>query len=211
METKHLTPSVAGLLAVTLAGCLTNEPPSKEWLAAEDSIAREEWLQTNGMAWPSITGPTETVMTPGMRIVAKTSEGEIVIDAGRGYARSYTWDGATRSVELIPRKARWYGGLGIYYPGPGQHWKPNKGITRGVLEEGILWFKDLNGFWAWIREARTQRDYIYSKDGLVVGWRKVLERKQLNVDVWQIMIAGQKPEDLPDNNDTQIEVTPSAR
>ena len=87
-----------------------------------------------------MTGKVETVMTPGMKITALTSNGEITILASKDYERSYTWDGETRSVKLGARKSRWYGKLGIYYPGPGQHWKSNHGTkVRGKsLMERLL-------------------------------------------------------------------------
>ena len=110
------------LTVFVFAGCQP-EPPSENWKRAEESIAREAWLWTNGMVWPANGISAEIVMTPGMQITAHTEKGEITIRAGDGFERFYTWDGATRSVKLWPRKTRWYGSLGIYYPGPGQHWK----------------------------------------------------------------------------------------
>src|SRR5688572_17793478 len=68
----------------------------------------------------------EIVMEPGSRLTATTPIGKIIIDAGRGLRRSYTWDGATRFVEMWPRDKRWYGSLGIYYPGLGNHWREHK-------------------------------------------------------------------------------------
>ena len=78
----------------------------------------------------------EIVMSPGMTITATTPTGAITVTAGRGLKRSYTWEGATRSVEMWPRGERWYGSLGLYYPGPGNHWEAHNGITRGGLQEG---------------------------------------------------------------------------
>ncbi len=49
----------------------------------------------------------EVVMSPGMRITAVTPAGTITITAGKGLKRSYTWEGATRSVEMLPREKRW--------------------------------------------------------------------------------------------------------
>ena len=68
-----------------------------------------------------ISKKNEIVMAPGSRLTATTPVGRIVINAGEGLRRSYTWDGATRSVEMWPRDKRWYGSLGIYYPGPEWH------------------------------------------------------------------------------------------
>ena len=195
------------MVVACLAGCITREPRSEAWRKAEESITRERWSYTNGMAWPAVDGVIETVLIHGMCVSARNSEGQITIKAGAGYERSYTWNGATRSVNLWPRKSRWYGSRGIYFPGPGQHWKSNGGITRGVLNEGVLWFKTKNDALAWIRQNQSAKYCVYSADGLMVNWQKVPARKQLNVDVWQIMVAGEKPTSLEGSENDRIAVT----
>ena len=137
------------------------------------------------------------------QITATTSVGTIRIASGRGLRRSYTWDGATRSVEMIPRTERWYGSLGIYYPGPGEHWFPHEGITRAVVEEGQQHFRSTQEAIAWLR-ARTWMPFVSTSDGLVVGWMKVPERKQLSVEVWQLYIAGSKPAHFPKASDGAV-------
>lgn len=147
----------------------------------------------------------EIVMSKGMKIKATTPVGMIEIEAGEGCERSYTWEGATRSVIMGPRGERWHGSLGLAYPGPGNHWQEHNGITRGVLEEGQQHFSSEKEALAWIKERGFVKP-VYRKDGLVVGWSKVLERHQLNVEVWQIYIKGKKPKKLPGANDAAIQV-----
>lgn len=105
---------------------------------------------------------------------------------------------------MWPRQERWYGSLGLYYPGPGNHWKSHNGITRGVLGEGQQHFKTVEETLAWISEQKRWMPFVYRNDGLVVGWRKVPPRKQLNVEVWQIYINGEKPMALPGSEDDKI-------
>ena len=57
----------------------------------------------------------ELVMAKGDRIIATTDAGRIEITAGDGLRRDYTWDGATRSAELVPRTERWHGSMGAYF------------------------------------------------------------------------------------------------
>jgi hypothetical protein len=147
----------------------------------------------------------ETVMVPGMRITATTSTGTIAITAVDDLTRSYTWEGATRSVEMDPRTERWYGSLGLYFPGPSDHWQEHNGITRGVLEEGQQHFKTTQEALHWIRSRWIP--YVYRDDGLVVGWNKTLPRKQLNVEVWQLYVNGKKPQQLPGSQNKQITIT----
>ena len=134
----------------------------------------------------------ELVMSEGMEIKAKTQNGEISIKAGKGLNRSYIWDGAVRTAELWPRKSRWYGSFGAYYPGPGLHWKNHNGIKRGVLDEGQQNFETVEEALAWLKLPYNS-DCVYRDDGLVVCYSKNLERFQLNVSVWQIYIGGKKP------------------
>ena len=149
------------------------------------------------------TVKNEIAMSPGMKITATTPNGVIAVSAGNGLSRSYTWQGATRSVTMLPRAERWYGSLGLYYPGPGLHWLPHKGIARGVLEEGQQHFKTVAEALKWIR-SRTWMPYVYTSSGLVVGWKRVPARMQLNVEVWQIYINGRKTSNLPGSQNSRI-------
>jgi hypothetical protein len=143
-----------------------------------------------------------------MEITAEMATGMIKIRAAEKYERFYTWNGATRSAKLWPRTQRWWGSLGIYYPGPGEHWKSNGGITRGVLGEGVLWFKTVDDAGNWIKRARsTVLDYVFADDGLLIGFGKIPARKQLNVEVWQIMIAGEKPRSLAGSQNHLLSVS----
>ncbi len=142
------------------------------------------------------------VIAPGGSITAKTPAGTITITAGKGLRRSFTWEGAMRSVEM--GVARGTATLG--WPGPGDHWKEHKGITRMVGSESELNFPTLAAARRFL--ADQSKEYggntVYTNDGLVVTFAKVLPRKQLNVDVWQILIAGRKPTILPGADDTKI-------
>lgn len=148
----------------------------------------------------------EVAMADGMVLEASTSVGKIQIEAGPQSKRSYTWEGATRSVIMNHRLGkRWYGSKGLYYPGPGNHWEDHNGIRRGVLEEGQQHFKSVQEFMAWLKE-RSYMPFVYTNGGLLVGWRKSLERNQLSVEVWQIMIQGKKPKSLPGATDDKVKI-----
>jgi hypothetical protein len=108
---------------------------------------------------------------------------------------------------MWPREERWYGSLGLCYPGPGHHWKEHNGITRGVVEEGQQHFDSVEAAMEWIAQ-RTWMPFVYRNDGLMVGWGKVPGRYQLDVEVWQLMINGEKPASLPGATDEAIKVSP---
>lgn len=134
----------------------------------------------------------EIVMPANATIEATTPEGKITIKSGKGLKRFYLWDGATRSVVMWPRTERWYGSLGMYYPGPGFHWIGHNGIKRGVVEEGQQHFDTIKEATEWLH-SRSHSDCVYRDDGLVVCYSKNLNRHQLNVDVWQIYLEGKTP------------------
>ena len=152
-----------------------------------------------------VPAANEIVMAPNSEITQTSSVGTITITAGRGLKRCYTWEGATRCVEMGPRDERWYGSLGLYFPGPGDHWAEHNGITRGVTEEGQQHFKSMDEALTWLKNQEYP-SLIYRNDGLVVGWGKNLPRRQLNVSVWQIFIDGKKPTQIPGAQDERITV-----
>jgi len=198
-----------GLILTVLGGCSyprASESPQWRRVMAWGALQDGQW--TNGMSWPATSNAPEIVMDEGMEITAKTEHGDITIRAGDKYERFYTWDGATRSAKLSPRKYRWYGGFGLYNPGSGGHWRSNHGITRGVLEEGVLWFKTVKDALAWMQKTRGNGTAcVYTDSGLLVTFLKVLPREQINVEVWQIMIDGRKPVSLPGSSDDSIKVS----
>lgn len=149
----------------------------------------------------------EIVLEEGQKLIIKGARIALEVQAGPKFARTYTWaDGqCQRFVELWPRTERWYGSLGLYYPGPGDHWKNCKGITRGVLEEGQMHFDSREKALAWIQErtaecrpsAEWTCETLFSNDGLFVSMNMIPSRRQLSVSVFQLDIQGKKPEALP--------------
>ena len=148
----------------------------------------------------------EVVMAPGSKLVAVTPVGEIQVAAGKGLQRCYSWEGATRCVEMRPRRKRWQGSLGIYFPGSGYHWSGHRGIARAVVEEGQQHFRTQEEALDWIHAQRRWISVVYRNDGLLVASGKNLERKQLNVEVWQLLVAGVRPRALSGADDQKINV-----
>lgn len=159
----------------------------------------------------TIDPETELVMTQGMKIVATNKSGTIEVEAGRDSRRKYTWEGATREVLLVVRKARWYGSLGLYSPGSGISgtFPPHNGISRAVVEEGQQHFNSMEEALKWLNRPwyKDVLNWVYNNRGLVVGWSKAPSRNQLNVEVWQIYINGKRPTRLPGANDAAIQVS----
>ncbi len=148
----------------------------------------------------------EVVMKKGMQITATTQSGRIQIIAGEGYKRIYNWDGCSKEVRLYARASRWYGSLGLYNPGAGIVWWVScNGFSRAVVEEGQQHFKTGDEAAAWLNSLKGL-EYAYNNSGLVVGWKKIPGRSELDVEVWQVLIAGQKPTSLSGARDSALAV-----
>lgn len=149
----------------------------------------------------------EIVLAAGEGLEVMTSLGLLEIQAGANNLRTYTWDDGQcqRSAELWPRSSRWNGSYGLYFPGPGNHWQDCHGIRRATLEEGQMHFATTANALLWLQDEQTRCtpsalmscDHIHTADGLVLQFGKIPSRKQLNVRLFQILINGEKPKDLP--------------
>ncbi len=150
----------------------------------------------------------EPVMTEGMCIIATNKNGTIEIRAVGATGRRIKWDDREVKINLWPRRSRWYGSLGGYYP------TEVKGILVNV-EEGQQHFCSLKELLQWIRlqkEIGKGDDIVYKNDGLVIGWHfeKNPHPQQggpsgvVSVSVWQCYVLGEKPDSLPGARDDAI-------
>jgi ankyrin repeat protein len=146
----------------------------------------------------------ELVMSPQMRITAKTSAGTIAITAADQQTRSYTWDGGKFAVERLPAAERFFGEDGLFYKG-NENWRNNRGITSCLTKEANRLFITVEDAMAWIKEPE-RASFVYRGDGLMVGWSKAADPKPLTVEVWQILIDGKKPTQLAGSQDDKIVV-----
>lgn len=141
----------------------------------------------------------ELVMQEGEKLSFKDQRGTLIVEATSKLGRSFTWDGVTREIELIPRSTRWHEieVLGGYFPGPGNHWKEHDGISRAVVEEGQIRFDSEKDLQTWIKsEDWNYLKIKYNSSGLAVGWFKNYPRKQLDVVVFQVFVKGKIPANL---------------
>lgn len=191
--------------AVLLFGCNSDVPPMPSAPSSSSAIAAIRADSDKRFSVLPVVDKLELVMSEGDTIVATTDAGKIGILAGAGLKRSYTWEGATRTAELLPREERWDGSFGAYFPGPGEHWKNHNGITRGVLQEGQQHFKDKKAALEWLATRQKWYPTVFTNSGLAVSFGKVAERRQIDVEVWQIMIEGKPPKGLKGADDTKVQ------
>jgi len=145
----------------------------------------------------------ELVMEPRSVIEATTSQGTMQISYVDRYTRRYIWDGYDKTFSHQTRQKRWYGSLGMYRP-------TGDRTMHAVLEEGQQHFSNYTEAKNWITEQQRFTDCVWTRDGLVVGWKQEGRQKDgflaLQVDVWQILIGGKKPS-LPGASPSKIRRT----
>ena len=152
----------------------------------------------------------ESVMTEGMTICADFDE-KVCIFAENSIRRQIMWDGITRSVNLIPRKERWYGKLGLYSPGDGNNWKYHKGITRGIVQEAQIHFNSEKELFLFLDKYVDHKHDLYGDDGLLISWRKVVRPDMgpggyIDLFILQLLVNGHKPERLNGSQNNKISV-----
>ena len=129
-------------------------------------------------------------MKPGMTISATNDQGTIRIEYIDKYTRRYFWDGHVKTFRHQPRDKRWFGSLGMYRP-------YGDGTMHAILQEGQMPFKNIDEAYAWLKKSERFMDLVWTKDGLVVGWKQQGRPDDgylaLSVEVWQVLINGKKP------------------
>ena len=132
-------------------------------------------------------------MSNGMIIEATNSNGVISIKAGEGLERTYSWNDKKETVRLRARKERWYGSFGAYRPTGVEN-------VHMVVEEGQQHFCSEQEAIEWLGWQNDRMQYVYTPDGLVVGWYTSEDPNSswvaLSVRVWQFYISGSKPRSL---------------
>lgn len=152
----------------------------------------------------------ESVLKAGMTLCATSGNEKICIFADNDFKRIISWDGASRTITLVPRKERWHGLLGLVSPGPpDDYWPYYKGITRAVVQEAQVNMLDKELFYQSVNSPFEQANIVYRDDGLGVKWYKSLMPDLvpggvLDLMIFQLLIDGKKPEHLIGSKNDKI-------
>jgi hypothetical protein len=134
------------------------------------------------------------VLSSEQAVEATTDNGRIRISYVAPTKRRYEWDGNTRVVKMIPRQVPFQRKLGLY--NPSDSWMRNPLEVRLVVEESILNFENEGEMYAFLRQSSNYMKWVYTADGLVVGFGETPARNQVNIDLWQLLLRGKRPEAL---------------
>lgn len=156
-----------------------------------------------GCAQPNLA--VETVMTPGMKIVASTARGVVTIEATSEAARSYSGDGWRGDSTMRRRTERWSGSLGLYDPAPSR--TPG---GRLLVEEGRQHFDNQSDAMRFLQRLRGHFGPLtFSSTGLVVAYAVEPipgQSPTRSVAVWQLYVAGRRPTSLPHATDDRLQL-----
>jgi len=147
---------------------------------------------------------TEVVLMPGMSVIASNANGSIKITAGEETKRTFEAGEWKKETNLIPRKQRWYGSLGLYDPAPS-----NVPYGRLLVDEGRLHFSSINEALRYLYVGSTFYKPVYTNDGLVFGFdvkRMGNNEPTRSVKLWQIYINGKKPKIITGAKDNSIKI-----
>lgn len=135
----------------------------------------------------------EAVLSPGQSIEATNKFGTIRVSYVSPIKRKYEWDGESRIIEMIARRQPFQGKLGLYDPADSWGFSSK---ARLVVEESVLHFDNEEEMTAALIEGSAVMDWVYTNDGLVIGFGKTPTRRQINVDLFQFLLRGEKPSAL---------------
>lgn len=133
----------------------------------------------------------DAVLSEGQSVEASNKNGTIKITYISPTKRRYDWDGTSRVVKMIARTEPFQGKQGLYEPADSLGLNPF--AVRLVVEESVRNFDSEDELRAALIQSSAIADWVYTGDGLVVGFGRAPSRKQINVDLFQFLLQGQKP------------------
>lgn len=148
---------------------------------------------------------TELALDENVIVEATNKNGAVLIEYISPLMRRYKWDKYDELRALIPRKERWMGLLGAYAPAEQNIW--NIFSPRIVAEDSRLYFNNKTEMEKWLFQGKDVKDWVYTNDGLVVGFFKSPDRDQVNIEVYQLYVDGAKPTIMEGSRPKNIKIT----
>ena len=147
------------------------------------------------------TATHDTVLGPGQSVTADNQSGHIRVVYVGPATRRFELDGRSRTIRMTQRPAMFDRRSGIYDPADWfWPWAPS---LRIVCDESVINFDTIDELYAFLAGQRSM-DWVYTTDGLVVGFDRTPARHQVNVDVYQLLVRGKKPKALRDARPSAI-------
>lgn len=153
--------------------------------------------------------PDEVVLSAGMKIEAINKNGIFSILYIDSHRRKFGWNGNSETIRLNARSKRFpevsalrsKGDLGLYHAAPGRRY------PRLVVREAIVHFDCTEKLYQFLRQGSNLMDWVYTEDGLMIGFNEYPERNQINILLFQLLLNGQKPDGLSGARPESINIT----
>lgn len=105
---------------------------------------------------------------------------------------------------MIARDTPFQGKLGLYEPANAP--VGERLAVRLVVQESVLRFGSYAEAYAFLYQGRNVMHWVYTNDGLVVGYGFQPDRNQVNIDLFQILVDEVKPNGLTGAKDDAVRV-----
>ena len=164
---------------------------------------------------------TEVVLKPGMIVTATNANGTVTIKAGKGTTRIFSGKNWEKKRNLIPRRERWYGSLGLYDPASSR-----SPYGRLLVDEGRLYFSSVSKALKYLYSDSHYFKPVYTNNGLVFGYHVEtfselkepikshyeetfggVKEPTRSIQLWQIYINGKRPTNIPGADDSAITIS----
>ena len=149
---------------------------------------------------------TEVVLKPGMTVTATNPHGTVIIKAGEGTTRIFSGENWEKKRNLIPRRERWYGSLGLYDPAAS-----SSPYGRLLVDEGRLYFPSVSEALRYLYPGSDGFKPVYTNSGLVFGYDVETFGERMeptrSIQLWQIYVNGKRPTSMPGADDSAINVS----
>lgn len=162
-----------------------------------------------GYAVSLLSPVRETVLKPGESVTATNRFGTVTVSYVSERKRKFEFDGQTAVRALIARPDRFMGMLGLYDPAAASTFAPPS--FRLLVEEAEQHFETYEQIYAALYSGSEVMDWVYTSDGLVVGYSKVppppdhrVDFNTYDVDLYQFYLNGAKPTGLRGARDAAI-------
>jgi hypothetical protein len=161
---------------------------------------------------PQNETPSEIVMSDGMKICAADNNEHICVVADGDTKRIISWGGELHSINLVPRKKRWHGELGLTSPKqPYNIWKTQKGCVRLLIREAQIRYNNIEHAVDKLRFPFAKKkgwQIVYNDQGLLIMWHETILPvcNTLDLSIYQILINGKKIAHIPGSQNDKINV-----
>lgn len=126
--------------------------------------------------------------------------GDIRIQSGTGLLRTIKWDGVQRSIAIkaSPSRDNLTDVLATQGNWTGYDFPVHKGVYKCYYSEESINFENSAQALSVIYNPEDKYfPMVYTSDGIVVGWSTATSYHGIQIVVWQVLIDGKIPHDLP--------------